>query len=562
MALPTVKLREDGICFDGRVSGRMLWLELESGAVWGIFFRSNGSFISYRDLQRICQRLDDARFEPTSRVLSHLAMMFGWISAGDAVDFESLYTGIAEDLVKEIINADKGWNHQYQLTDESVRRLSQPYISQFQQGVATFTASLDPDLLALVQIDLPIGMFPFHYYRYLLHPLEKVCRNRRQALQAYPLLTSAFCCEESDHTERRLQHAVDLGNPLPVAVADYFRCSKTVAKFMVEKDLSLIGEHWSWQLSKLPRILELIRPDFWPRTAEDWGQFNEWVLPIYDALDERRGRNRSPLLQNGLNDLIKEGYPRIAARMEKNGISMTDINNLHDFEQAYLEWAVHVDINKQDATIAMQQVSILRFAALSRHWHQWQIQVLDESLADGSDDGLEHWPTFIDAPWPCNDLIAVPLTTPWHLKDEGSKMQHCVGNYTSSCLFYGAHIFSIRKRASGQSLSTFEIQLSDDVADSDPFFIMQYQGPHNSIPPEECTNALDDFMRYLKVSVSGERLRDIRWQQYKRRENSDEYHRMVESPAWSRRMIDGFRELLRECPALLASGPTHEGRCS
>lgn len=494
LALPSVKLREDGICFDTRVSGRMLWLELDSSTVWGIFFRSNGAFISYRDLQRICQRLDEARFEQTERVLSHLAMMFGWSSAGDAGSFEQISSEIAESIVKEAIHTDKGWNHQYLLTDESVRRLSRPYISQFQQGLASFAESLDQGLLQLVQIDPADGQFPFQYYNYLKHPLEKVCRNRRQALQAYPLLISAFCFEEPDHTARRLQHGVDLGNPLPTAVADYFRCSKTVARFLGEKDFDLIGEHWRCQLDKLPKILELIRPDFWPRIADDWNHFNEWVLPIYDALDDKWNRRRSQVLQNGLNDLVKEGYPRIPARMEKYGITMTDINNLHDFEQAYLEWAVQVDINKKDATAALQQVSILRITALSRHWHQWQIQALEESLAEGSADDLEHWPTFIHTPWLCNDLVVMPLNTPWHLKDEGSKMQHCVGGYTSSCLFYGAHIFSIRNKVSGQSLSTFEIQLSDDVADSDPFFIMQHRGPHNSDPTENCTTALDAFL--------------------------------------------------------------------
>ena len=562
LALPTTRLREDGICFDTRVSGRMLWLELESGAVWGIFFRSNGAFISYRDLQRICQRLDEGRFEQTDRVLSHLAVMFGWVSAGNASSFELISTEIAEDLVKETIHDDKSWNHQYLLTEESVRRLSKPYISQFQQGLTSFVESLDQDLLQVVQLDPASGQFQPHYYNYLKHPLEKVCRNRRQALQAYPLLISAFCCEEPDHADRRLQHGVDLGNPLPTAVADYFRCSKTVAKFLSEKDLDLIGGHWSCQLAKLPRILELIRPDFWPRTTDDWGFFNEWVLPIYDALDEKWNRSCSPVLQNGLNDLVKEGYQRIPTRLEKYGVTMTDISNLHDFVKAYLDWAAQVAMQASDAAAALQQVSILRITALSRHWHQWQIQVLEESLAEDNADDLEHWPTFIKSPWLCNDLIVVPLTTPWQLKGEGSKMQHCVGGYTSSCLFYGAHIFSIRKKASGQSLSTFEIRLSDDVADSDPFFVMQHRGAHNSDPAENCTTVLDAFMRYLKVTITAEQLRDIRWQQYKRRENSEKYHRMIDSPAWSRRMIDGFRELLQECPVLLDSEPTHNNRCS
>ena len=100
LALPTTKLREDGICFDTRVSGRILWLELEDGAIWGIYFRSNGSFLSYRDLQRICQRLEEARFEQKSKLCPPLAMMFGWFSAGDAGNFKQTSGEIAEDIEK------------------------------------------------------------------------------------------------------------------------------------------------------------------------------------------------------------------------------------------------------------------------------------------------------------------------------------------------------------------------------------------------------------------------------------------------------------------------------
>ena len=199
----------------------------------------------------------------------------------------------------------------------------------------------------------------------------------------------------------------------------------------------------------------------------------------------------------------------------------------------------------------MTQVSLLRFAALSRRWHQWQAQVLDESKENGAAADQEHWPTFIESPWGYEDLCVVPLTTAWQLDDEGRRMEHCVGSYASQCIFDGAHIFSIRDRESGTSLSTFEIKLANEVTVSNPYKIIQHQGVCDSDPPEKCKAALVSFLRYLKVTVSVERLQEIRFQQCLRQENSDEYQKLMSSSAWSIRKIEGFRQLLKDCPVLL-----------
>lgn len=557
LALPVTTLRDDGILFDNHGSGRMLWIELESGSVWGVFFRSKRPFLSFRDIERICQRLDEARFEVTEKVFSHLAAMFGWLKAGSANAFELISTEIAEDIVKETIHAVKAWNYQYLLTAESVNQLSQPYLRQFKQGLISFANALDQELLRLTQVDLTKGQFVFSHYNYLQHPLEKVCRNRKQALQAYPLLVNIFCAENPDYAARRLQHCVDLGNPLPTAVAEYFQCSKTVARFLAEKSLDLIGEHWCSQPEKLADMLELIKPDYWPKTGEDWEFFNTWIVPVFEALVGQRDSEPSPLLQNGLNDLVQEGYQRIPARFVKHGIIMHDINNLHDFERVYLQWCVKVDIENSDAVDAMTQVSLLRFAALSRRWHQWQAQVLDESKESGAADDQEHWPTFIESPWVYEDLCVVPLTTAWQLDDEGERMKHCVGSYASQCIFDGSHIFSIRDREGGSSLSTFEIKLAYEVTVSNPYKIIQHQGVCDSDPPEKCKAALVAFLRYLNVAVSVERLQEIRFQQCLRQENSDEYQKLMSSSAWSIRKIEGFRQLLKDCPVLLEP----EGKC-
>lgn len=92
-------------------------------------------------------------------------------------------------------------------------------------------------------------------------------------------------------------------------------------------------------------------------------------------------------------------------------------------------------------------------------------RLLDEATVydDEGEDSQNCWPSFIDSPWRYDDLAVVPLTTPWQLQEEGSRMQHCVGSYASHCLFYGAHIFSIREQATAKSLSTFELLLDDAV---------------------------------------------------------------------------------------------------
>jgi len=115
----------------------------------------------------------------------------------------------------------------------------------------------------------------------------------------------------------------------------------------------------------------------------------------------------------------------------------------------------------------------------------------------------------------------------------------------------GSHIFSIRDREGGSSLSTFEIKLAYEVTVSNPYKIIQHQGVCDSDPPEKCKAALVAFLRYLNVAVSVERLQEIRFQQCLRQENSDEYQKLMNPSAWSVRKIEGFRQLLKDCPALL-----------
>jgi hypothetical protein len=75
------------------------------------------------------------------------------------------------------------------------------------------------------------------------------------------------------------------------------------------------------------------------------------------------------------------------------------------------------------------------------------------------------------------------LTTPEELREEGAKMDHCVGGYSNVCMFYGSHIVSIRD-ADGSRLSTVEYRFEcDTTADAPRLHIRQNYGPHDTTPP-------------------------------------------------------------------------------
>jgi hypothetical protein len=550
LVMPAIAQHTEGVVLDRRTSICMLWFELPSGKIAGLTFNARDPYLSMRAVELIADRLKSAQNGELEKVPLHLSKLMGWISCSFASDND--LQEIAEELVREEIRNSKAWDHQYMLMDESLRRLAQPYHEQFCKGLWQFAAELEQDALKFSGFS-EITTFPdAQSYNYLFHPISRISVYRRQAIQSVPLLAQALSTNSTEHCTRRLQQIVDSGNPIVPAVADYFRCSKNVARFLAGKDYALIGNEWKGRLDQLAGLLGCIKPAFWPKSPDDWHHLSQWLRPVYAALHNNLNERWYRIAEKGVNELASEGYEQIIPRMERHGVALADITTFPDFVKDLDKWARKLGRARGLIDEAVQQYSLLRLAQLSRRWHRWQLQMADLDPDEGREDTGASWLTFIDEPWEKRFIIngnylVVPLNTPALLKEEGQRMQHCVGGYAARCFYGGSHIFSIRDGKTGLPLSTVELRLGvHDFLASD-ITVSQHYGLLNSQPSESCKSVLESFMKHIQT-IPAERFKKVQEMHYYRNQLLQE--QSLAAKVWSSKKVESFRELLRGYPAL------------
>ena len=559
LIFPTVSVLGNGVSLDRRVSSYGLWIELESRRVWGLTLWSSTPFISFRELESIARRLESVHPKELDSTLVSLAKYVGWRRAGcaEASDINL----IAEELARAEILATVQSRMSVQFAEENVRRVAAPHAAEFTEGLLKFNDALDPEVRALFGNEPLLSHEAATPYNYLMHPAAKIQCYRRQAMQTFPLLRDHFTRPTTDHRRLRLQQNVDSGNPLLPVLTDYFRCALPVVRCLVGKDSALVGEEWRSQVEPLVDLLGLLKPGYWPVTSEDWRHLYRWLLPVFSALGNFSKREYPEHLGGGLDELAKEGYARISARLERHGITLIDISGIPDFEKALREWSVQVGSTPERSIAALWSYSILKVAVLSHRWHDWLVRRIEDeevSVEAPETPGLG-WPTLTVEPWRNERHAVVALNYPWILQDEGRRMEHCVGTYVSQCRYFGSHIFSLRDPATGRSLSTVELRLEERPGQADEILVEQHRAFENADPAAECKQTLDEFLRHLRATVTIEQCRDIRKELHKRCQESDDYRSIVSNPAWPRRMVAEFRGLLRGYPLLEAVAPRPGG---
>lgn len=556
LIFPTVDIRDDGVLLYRNISNYMLWIELTSRKVYGLMLWTFTPFVSFSVLERIAQCLETARPKELDAILTHLATLAGWRTAERSTlpDINM----IAENLARAEIRATLENSMSVKLADENVRQAAHPHKADFVEGLVKFSDTLDQDVLALLGNEPILSFDDAVAYNYMMHPVAKIECYRRQAMQTFPLLRDALSRVSADFRYQRLQQNVDSGNPLLPVLTDFFKCPLPVVRYLVGKDFALVGEEWRPMIDHLADLLGMLKPDYWPQSAEDWQHLCRYILPVFTALGNLRDREYPVMLKTCLNDLAREGYARILARLVRHGVTLIDITTVPDFEKSLREWSAEVGTIQSKASEALWQYSILKIAVLSHRWHDWLARRMEdqEAAVDTDEVASSGWPTFTNEPWRNGQHTVVPLNYPWVLHEEGQRMRHCVGTYVSQCRYFGSHIFSIRG-STGQSLSTVELRINERSGSQNEIVVEQHRAYENANPTEASEQTLKKFLRYLKVTVTREQFQDIRKQQEKRRSESDEFRKLVYRPAWPRRMREEFRELLHGYPLLESIGESN-----
>lgn len=111
-----------------------------------------------------------------------------------------------------------------------------------------------------------------------------------------------------------------------------------------------------------------------------------------------------------------------------------------------------------------------------------------------------------------NGLIVRPLRNFDELREEGQRMRHCVGGYTSKARDARCHLFSIRSADEQTSLSTLELtglEGEDPVTAAANIGIVQNRAERNGQPNAEARAATEEFMRGIKGGAIPIRFEEI-----------------------------------------------------
>lgn len=288
-------------------------------------------------------------------------------------------------------------------------------------------------------------------------------RNRRQALNAFPLFTAAI------KGSPKLTTMVDEGEPLAPALADYARVPQNHMARLRGVTWQKAGRHFYHNPSRLGENLRHIDPNHVPETRRGFADM-EVAIQAADI-------TASFCSDRTVADTCKEiggRFDKIAAQAEGNPVSGI-VDLAHSLNEqlatpAYLQELVKSGkLSEKEALDEGRKFSVFspRFSPLkgvsvrqalsnSERWHR-NLPRLEAALSDDDEKTGERWaPLAEDGRIDLGKgIYAQELNSRTDLLREGREQNHCVGGYTSDVLSGRSLIYSIRKE-DGKTLSTVE----------------------------------------------------------------------------------------------------------
>ena len=163
------------------------------------------------------------------------------------------------------------------------------------------------------------------------------------------------------------------------------------------------------------------------------------------------------------------------------------------------------------------ETGILKQMRTSLRWHELQLRppagedaLADEAVPKETAARPDQWPAPLSESLKVGGLHAHFLTTAAQLRDEGLRMEHCVGSYAERCLFDGTNIVSLRK-SDGRSVSTAELRLVGRGKRLG-FEVVQHKAQRNACPSTEAAQALARLLSLLDTDDIQPRLVEMKEQ--------------------------------------------------
>lgn len=211
------------------------------------------------------------------------------------------------------------------------------------------------------------------------------------------------------------------------------------------------------------------------------------ALTTIDAIEAIEGFSRTALMPQVLSSIAETGEPLPAV----TGEYLTD-----GFEAS----AKLVLGNAKNVAAHLFEVA-RRYAGRIPAMMEAEGRVAVEAEERPDRYGETAFPVLTDTFIASNGLIVRPLRTFEELKEEGQRMRHCVGGYTSKARDARCHLFSVRTADETETLSTLEltgIDGEDPVTAAANLGIVQNRAQRNGAPSPEAKAATEEFMRGLK----------------------------------------------------------------
>lgn len=159
----------------------------------------------------------------------------------------------------------------------------------------------------------------------------------------------------------------------------------------------------------------------------------------------------------------------------------------------------------------LRGVSVHQIAMLSKRWHEpGRLAQLNKAKSLLEDRWEPLFSTPLDYRAKIGQVIqVVPLTSSEELKEEGKRLEHCLGGYANDCIRNNTHILSLRDEE-GNSLSTIELNLLHgkgkeseriiNIQDKDDHHLRmrQHRGKRNADPSQKCQEVEKLFFNALR----------------------------------------------------------------
>ena len=398
----------------------------------------------------------------------------------------------------------------------------------YRAAIDGFIDGLDGDIVKSIRASgLAPSVARYNSYR---RGEASAARNRIQAAAAVPLL--GYLLGEENHRAARLRRLVDGGQPLWPALADTVGVAEEAVRWLRGKTADEISDAWLGRIPELLQSLARLPPEKRPKNRDEWTAYTDFAL----VLERVSSPQRHDLW---LRDLARQGWIAARQKFAAIGAAPSDLLEIVDLLREISgavggELLPLLDGYRQNDDPEWQRVSaavetlflesgVYKQLRASLRWHELQLlpPIEEEAEAPAANEGadtatrLDHWPAPLSGPLKLGALFAHFLTTTSELRDEGLRMEHCVGSYASRCLFDGTTIVSLRSK-DGRSVSTAELRLVGS-GERLSFELVQHKAQRNGCPSTLAAQAMAKLLGRLAEDELQPRLQEMREQLTQRR---------------------------------------------